>query len=97
VGQSLDSLYFIVSAPLFVSAFLLIIGDRGREGPGKERRGGGEKGGAGSGMGRDRSIDGQEIERRCVAVGDRELDVVTKKSQIPWKQEVPGPNQDDVS
>jgi hypothetical protein len=34
-----------------------------------------------------RSREGQEIELRCVAVCDGELGVVTRKSQMPRKQE----------
>jgi hypothetical protein len=37
--------------------------------------------------------EGQEIECRSVAVRDRELEVPTRKSQIPGKQ---GPNGDDI-
>jgi hypothetical protein len=32
---------------------------------------------------------GQEFEERCVAMGDGELGVATRKSQMPGKQEVP--------
>ena len=32
---------------------------------------------------------GQEIEQRCVAMGDGELGVATRKSQMPRKQEPP--------
>jgi hypothetical protein len=31
--------------------------------------------------------EGQEIEQRCVAMGDGELGVATRKSQMPGKQE----------
>ena len=31
----------------------------------------------------------EEIEQRCVAIGDGELGVATRKSQMPEKQEVP--------
>ena len=36
-----------------------------------------------------RCTEGQEIEQKCVAMGDRELDVSTKKSQLPLIQESP--------
>jgi hypothetical protein len=32
---------------------------------------------------------GQEIEQRCIAMGDGELGVATRKSQMPGKQEPP--------
>ena len=35
------------------------------------------------------SIDGPEFESRCVAVGEGELRVATRKSQMPGTQEVP--------
>ena len=36
-----------------------------------------------------RCTEGQEIEQRCVAMGDGELGVATRKSQMPGKQEPP--------
>jgi hypothetical protein len=36
-----------------------------------------------------RCTEGQEIEQRCVSMGDGELGVVTKKYQMPVKQEPP--------
>jgi hypothetical protein len=36
-----------------------------------------------------RITEGQEFEWRCVAVGDRELGVATRKSQMAGNQEVP--------
>jgi hypothetical protein len=36
-----------------------------------------------------RGTEGQEIEQRCVVMGDGELEVATRKSQIPGKQEPP--------
>ena len=36
-----------------------------------------------------RCTEGQEIEQRCVAMGDGELGVATRKSQTPGKQETP--------
>jgi hypothetical protein len=53
------------------------------EGEGKE--------GAGSGVGRDREMfRDQEIEQRCIAMGGGELGLVTRKAQMPGKQELPG-------
>jgi hypothetical protein len=65
----------------------MIMGARVREEPGRERGGRGKK------LGRIRcgrkqlgkSTEGQEIEWRYVAVGDGELGVATRKSQMPGK------------
>ena len=65
------------------------MGDRGKEGPGREREGGVKKGGRiRYGKRQERSTEGQEIEQKYVAVGDGELGVATRKSQTPGKQEV---------
>ena len=64
----------------------IIRGGREWEGFWRNRGGGGEK------VGRircGRSTEGQEIEQRCVAMGDGELGVATRKSQMPGKQEPP--------
>ena len=62
----------------------------GVEGEGGRKRRGREKGNRiRCGRGWRRSTEGQEIEQRCVAVGDGELGVATRKSQMPGKQEVP--------
>jgi hypothetical protein len=37
--------------------------------------------------------EGQEIEQRCVAMGDGELGVATRKSHMPGKQEPPRTQQ----
>jgi hypothetical protein len=56
-----------------------------------ERAEGGEK------MGRSReeigSSEGQEFERRYLAVGDEDLGVATRKSQMTGTQEVPRTQQ----
>jgi hypothetical protein len=66
----------------------IITGGREREKPGRERRVGGEKGGwIRCGRRQGRCTEGQEIEQRCVMMGDGELSVPTRKSQIPGKQE----------
>jgi hypothetical protein len=44
-----------------------------------------------------RCTKGQEIEQRCVAMGDGELVVATRKSQMPGKQEPPRTHWDDIS
>ena len=36
-----------------------------------------------------RYTEGQEIEQSCAAIGDGELGVATRKSQMPGKQECP--------
>jgi hypothetical protein len=60
----------------------------------EERRGKGNEG-AGAGMRRYGMID--RGEERCVAVGDEQLGVDTRKSQMPEKQEVPRtPNLDTI-
>jgi hypothetical protein len=41
-----------------------------------------------------RRTKGQKIEWSCVAVGDEELGVATRQSQMPWKQEVPRTQQE---
>ena len=50
---------------------------------------GGEEGGIRYGRRWRRCTEGQEIEQRCVAMGDGELGVATRKSQMPGKQEPP--------
>ena len=44
-----------------------------------------------------RCTEGQEIEQRCVAMGDGELGLAIRKSQMPRKQEPPGHHRDDIS
>jgi hypothetical protein len=41
----------------------------------------------------ERCTQGQEIEQRCVAMGDGELGIATRKSQMPGKQEAPRTQQ----
>jgi hypothetical protein len=36
-----------------------------------------------------RCTEGQEIEQRCIAIGDGELAIATRKSQMPGKQAAP--------
>jgi hypothetical protein len=56
----------------------------------KGKRKGREKGETRLRVGGDgRSIKGQEIEWRCGAMGDEEMGVATRKSQMPGKQEAP--------
>ena len=40
-----------------------------------------------------RCTEGQEVEQKCVAVGDGDLGLATRKSQIPGKQEAPRTQQ----
>ena len=56
---------------------------RGRE------EGEGERGRIRYGKRWRRCTEGQEIEQRCVAMGDEELGVATRKFQMPGKQEPP--------
>ena len=41
--------------------------------------------------------EGQEIEQRCVAMGDGEVGVAIRKFQMPGKQEPPRTPQDGIS
>ena len=59
-----------------------------------ERRGRGEKKGRiRCGKRQGRCTEGQKIEQRCVAMGDGEMEGVTRKSQMPEKQEAPRTQQ----
>jgi hypothetical protein len=55
---------------------------------GKEERGG-KSGRIGYGKIWRRCTEGQEIEQRCVGMGDGDLGVATRKSQKTGKQEPP--------
>jgi hypothetical protein len=57
----------------------------------QERRGRGKKkvGRISCGRSLAKCTEGQEIEQRCVAMGDGELVVVNRKSKTPGKQEDP--------
>ena len=66
-----------------------IKGSRGWEELGRKREGGGGRGRIRYGKRWRRCTEGQEIEQRCVAMGDGELGVATRKSQMPGKQEPP--------
>lgn len=45
-----------------------------------------------------RSIEGQEFEERCVAMGEGELGVATRKSLICYgPKNFLGPNREDIS
>jgi hypothetical protein len=52
--------------------------------------------GAESGVGREGGTftEGQEIEKRCVAVGNGELRIAIRKFQIPEKQQAPRTQQE---
>ena len=68
----------------------IIKGSRGWEGLERERRGGREN----EGQNRvweemEEMYRGSENGKRCVAVGNGELQVATRKSQMPGKQEPP--------
>jgi hypothetical protein len=41
--------------------------------------------------------DGQEVEQRYVAMRYGKQEIATRKSQMPGKQEAPGPHSDDIS
>jgi hypothetical protein len=64
----------------------IIKGSRGWEGLVSMRRGGGEKEGKNQyGKRWRRCTEGQEFEQSCVSMGDGELGLATKKSQMPGK------------
>jgi hypothetical protein len=66
----------------------IIKGSRGWEGlRRKSGEGGGREGQIRYGRRQKRCTDGQKIEQRCVAIGDGELGVATRKSQMPGKLE----------
>ena len=78
------------ASPLLGSGKKIIKQSRGRKGSGRERGKGRKRGGkirCEKSLGR--STEGQEIEPCCVAVGDGELEVATRKSQMPGTQEIP--------
>ena len=64
----------------------------GCEGLGGKRGEEEEKRKAGSGVGGDGG-DGQEIEQRCVAMGDEKMGVPKRKYQMPGNQEAPRTQQ----
>ena len=70
--------------------YKIIRGGRGRIGFWGNRGGGGEKAGK---IRCGRCAEGQEVEQRCVAMGDGELEVATSKSQVLGKQEFPRTQQ----
>jgi hypothetical protein len=41
--------------------------------------------------------EGQEIEQRCLAMGDSYFCIAARKSQMPGKQDLSGPHRDDIS
>jgi hypothetical protein len=55
----------------------------------EEKRGGQKRGRVSYGRRGRRCTKSQEIEKRCVAMGDVALGVATGKSQMPGKQEPP--------
>jgi len=73
----------------------IIKGSRGWKGLGKKREGGEKEGQNQVWEEMEEITEGQEIEQRCVAMGDGELWVVTRKSQMPGK--LPGHHGDDIS
>jgi hypothetical protein len=82
---------------LFRTGNKIIMGGREREEPGRETEREG-KGGQIRYQGRQgRSIERQEIEQRCVAVGDGGTGVATRMSQNPGKQETPRTQRDEIS
>jgi hypothetical protein len=58
---------------------------------GREEVEGKKRGGIRYGKSWRRYTESQGIEQRCVAMGDGELGVATRKSQMPGEQEPPTP------
>ena len=65
----------------------IIKGSRGQEGLGRKKRGRGGK--EGKNQVWEEITEGQEFEQRCVAIGDGELGVATRKSQMLGKKDTP--------
>ena len=84
-----------VGATVLLSRWTRIIFGKQRErGMWEEERKGRKKGGQfRHGKRWGRSTEGQEFERRYVAVGEGELGVAIRKSQMPGTQEVPSTQQ----
>ena len=55
--------------------------------------GGREEGERKRGSGSDMGVDGGDFQRKCVAVGEGELGIATRKFQMPGTQEVPRTQQ----
>jgi hypothetical protein len=75
----------------------IIKGIRGWEELGRKRRGEGEKEGQNQVWEEIEEMYREEIEQRSVAMGDGELGIATRKSQMPGKQEPPRTLRDDIS
>jgi hypothetical protein len=71
----------------------IIKGSGGWEGLGRKRRGGRDEG-QNQVWEETEEMYNQEIERRCVAMGDGELGAATRKSQTLEKQEPPRTSQE---
>ena len=59
-----------------------------------------EEGGTETGMGGDETEEryrGQEIEQMCVAMGDGELGVATRKSRWQKSKRLPAPSGDEIN
>jgi hypothetical protein len=67
----------------------IIKGSRGWEGLGRKRKGGGERGQDQVWEEMEEMYRGSGNGKRCVAMGDGELGVATRKSQVKGKQEHP--------
>jgi hypothetical protein len=68
----------------------------GRDLGGREEGEGNKRGRIKYGRRWRRCTEGQEIEQRCIAIGDGEL-VVSRKYQMPKSKSLPGPHRDGIS
>jgi len=75
----------------------ILTGGREREELGRRRRGGGETGQDDVWDDIGEMYSGQEIEERCVRIGDGELGIATRKFQTLGKQEAPRTQWDYIS
>ena len=67
----------------------IIMRSRRRKRAGREREGEVKVSRIRCGKRLERCREGHKIEQRCIAVGDWELGIATRKSQMPGKQEAP--------
>ena len=75
----------------------IIMGGRGRKELGREKAQGQKKGAkVRYGRSEGECTEGQDFEQSCVALGNGELGVATRKSWMPGNQMAPGSNRNDI-
>ena len=73
------------------------MGGRGRKELGREKAQGQKKGAkVRYGRSEGECTEGQDFEQSCVALGNGELGVATRKSWMPGNQMAPGSNRNDI-